>query len=87
MRKPLLLVAFGAILLLLFLLISWPARVAVGWLLPENVVLSGLRGTIWQGTATQLSIDNHPIGALSWDARPFSLLSGRPRWQIELRRD
>ncbi len=87
MRKPLLLVAFGAILLLLFLLMLWPARVAVGWLLPENVALSGLRGTVWQGTATQLSIDDHPIGALSWDARPFSLLSGRPRWQIELSRD
>ena len=86
MRKPLLLVAVGAILLLLFLLMLWPARVAVGWLLPENVALSGLRGTVWQGTATQLNIDGHPIGALSWDARLFSLLGGRPRWQIELSR-
>jgi len=86
MKKPLLLVALGAILVLLFMLILWPARVAAGWFLPTNVALNGVTGTVWTGAASQLSIDGHLIGGLSWDARAFSMLSGHPRWQIEIRR-
>ncbi|MGB5211065.1 MAG: type II secretion system protein N [Gammaproteobacteria bacterium] len=86
MRKPLLLATFGFILILVFMLVLWPARVAVGWFLPANVALSGVTGTVWQGSASQLSIDGHVIGGLTWDARSLSVLSGSPRWQIELRR-
>lgn len=86
MKKPMLLVALGVILVLLFMLMLWPARVAASWFLPANVALNGVTGTVWQGSASQLSIDGHSIGGLSWDARALSLLSGRPRWQIEIRR-
>lgn len=86
MRRPLLLVALGAILLLVFLLMLWPARVAAGWLLPGNVALTGIRGTVWEGEASQLRIDGHVVGGLSWDASVLSLLGGSPSWQIELSR-
>lgn len=86
MRRPVLLVAMGAILMLVFLVTLWPARVAAGWLLPGNVALTGVRGTVWQGEASQLRIDGHVVGALNWDASVLSLLGGRPAWQIELSR-
>ena len=73
MRKPLLLATCGFILILVFMLVLWPARVAVGWFLPANVALSGVTGTVWQGSASQLSIDGHVIGGLTWDARTLSV--------------
>lgn len=86
MRRPALLVALGAVLLLVFLLVLWPARVAVDWFAPDGVTLTGVTGTVWQGAASQATLENQPLGELRWDARRLGFLLARPTWDIELRR-
>lgn len=86
MRSPVRLAALGALLLLLFLIALWPARVAVGWLVPNGATLSGVSGTVWDGEAARVRIGVMDVGRLRWEARPLSFLTLRPTWQLEASR-
>ncbi len=86
MRRPLVLLALGALLCLIFLVGLWPARVAVSWLVPEGASLAGVTGTVWQGSAARVRIGIMDVGTLRWDARPLSFLVGAPAWRLEASR-
>lgn len=77
----------GAAVLLLFLLVclivTAPARL-LGLLLPaEQVLMQGLSGTVWRGTAARCLVKTGPgylhLGALRWRLDPMSLLLLAPR--------
>ncbi len=77
----------GALALLLFLLlclvVTAPARL-LGLLLPgEQVVIQGLSGTVWRGSAARCLVQAGPgylqLGALRWRLDPLSLLLLAPR--------
>lgn len=86
MRRPAVLVALGALLLLFFVIALWPARVAVGWLVPGGASLAGVSGTVWEGSAARVRIGIMDVGSLKWDARPLSFLTGSPTWRLEASR-
>ena len=76
----------GAVLFLVFLVALIPARVAIGWIAPPNVVLNGVTGTIWNGSAAQLGVNGKLVGRLRWSDGSWLTLIGRPSWQVELDR-
>jgi len=86
MRSPARLAALGALLFLVFLITLWPARVAIGWLVPPGAALTGVSGTVWEGAAARVRIGVMDVGSLRWEARPFSFLMLRPTWRLEASR-
>jgi hypothetical protein len=72
-----------ALLLLVTLVASTPARV-LGWLLPpEQVIMQGFAGTLWQGSASRvllrLPAGYLHLGTVRWSLQPLSLLLFSPR--------
>ena len=74
-RKTLLLaglLTFVAAFVMLF-----PARVAYDWFAPPAVQLSGIDGTIWSGSATELSAAGLYLRDLKWRLMPLRLVTGK----------
>lgn len=86
MRKHLLLVGLGLVLFLVFLVALWPARTAVSWLVPPGASLTGVSGTVWNGSAGHVRIGVMDLGRLTWDAHASSFLLGRPKWDLRAER-
>lgn len=71
-------IVIGVIIYLVFLLVYLPAN----WLvsiapLPNNVAISGAEGTLWQGQASLVTIDQRQIEQVSWQLSPWGLLVGK----------
>jgi hypothetical protein len=78
-----------ALVLIVSLVSTAPARL-LGALLPtESVVMQGFRGTLWQGSASRVLLQVGPgylhLGAVEWSLRPLSLLLLSPHLEIESR--
>lgn len=70
---------------LIGLLVMLPARFAIGWLpLPPGANLQGVSGTLWQGQAQTLRIDNQQLGPFTWDWKGAALLQGQIAAQVAL---
>ncbi len=86
MRKPIALIGLGLVLFLVFIVALWPARVAVGWLVPPGASLTGVSGSVWRGAASHVRIGIMDLGSMSWDARLASFLIVRPSWHLRAER-
>jgi len=56
------------------------ARLPASWVLPgpkSGVTCSDADGTIWTGTCTGLTVQQQPVGDLSWDVHASRLLAGK----------
>jgi general secretion pathway protein N len=73
LRRLLILVAIGFVV---GLVATAPARL-ISIFLPGNVSLDGISGTLWNGSARQLIVDNTAAGELDWEIKPSQLLTGR----------
>jgi hypothetical protein len=78
-----------ALLLLVCLVASAPARL-LGLVLPAGqVVLQGFSGTLWRGSASRCQLRVGPgylqMGAVQWQLQPASLLLFSPRVRINSR--
>lgn len=74
-------------LLLVLLLVSAPARLLHGFVPAEQVLLQGLTGTVWRGTASSVQLrlpqGFFQLGQVRWTLRPLSLLTLSPRLHLE----
>jgi hypothetical protein len=77
MKRWVLLSALGLAVYLVFAIISFPARVALAWFAPDQVVLAGVQGTVWHGRAALGTIAGLPVSELTWDLKPGGLVLGR----------
>lgn len=75
-RRSLLIIA-AALTFFAVLVFSFPARVAYQWFVPPDLQLSGIRGTVWNGSAAQAETAGVFLHDVTWSFRPRSLLSGR----------
>lgn len=82
-RKSLLLV--GLLTFVAALILMFPARVAYQWFAPPGVQLSSLEGTVWSGSAAEVSAAGLYLRDLNWRLRPLYLLTGRVAASIEAR--
>jgi general secretion pathway protein N len=55
----------------------FPARVAYQWFSPDTVNLGGIQGTIWSGSARELSGGGLYLREVQWRMRPLRLLTGK----------
>lgn len=72
----------GLLVFLLVLTTTFPARVAYNWFAPPDVVLTGIEGSIWNGTAAEGLAAGAYLRNLSWSAQPKSLLTGKLGFRI-----
>jgi len=66
------LLTFVAGIVLLF-----PARVAYQWFVPEGVQLGGIEGSIWAGSAREMTGGGMYLRDVSWRLHPFRLFTGK----------
>jgi len=56
------------------------ARLPASWVLPgpqSGMTCSEADGTVWNGSCTGLTVQNQPVGDLSWEIHAMRLLSGK----------
>lgn len=72
MKRPALLVSAGLAAFLLFLVALLPASMLLRFL-PPDLALSGLGGTVWRGSASDVTFRGRSLGPASWSSRPWRL--------------
>jgi len=80
-RKSLLLV--GLLTFVAAFVALFPARVAYNWFAPPAVQLSGLEGSIWSGSAAEMSAAGLYLRDFKWRLRPLRLLTGKLAASVE----
>ncbi|MCG6969664.1 MAG: type II secretion system protein N [Gammaproteobacteria bacterium] len=74
-------IIIGLVFYLGFLLVNLPANVVYGYWKQSMgeevpVILDGLNGSVWSGSAAQASIAGQPLEKLKWQFKPMHLLLG-----------
>ena len=77
------LVAIGLVTFVAGLIAMFPARVAYHWFGGQGVILEGIAGTVWSGSASQGDVDGFYLRALHWRFHPLSLFTGKLAYSIE----
>ena len=78
------LILIGVATFLLFAMLNFPARVAYNWFVPDDIHLTGLGGSIWNGSAVEGSVGDMYFRNLSWTFKPFSLFVGKLAFDAEI---
>lgn len=72
-----------AILVLIVALVAmFPARVAYNLASSSRFAMSGLHGTVWNGGAREFSTYGVYLRDLTWNIRPWQLLTGKAHYEI-----
>ena len=77
------LIITGVLTMLAGLVILFPARVAYNWFAPPGVLISGISGSIWSGSARRATAPGVYISKLEWRIRPHILFTGKLGYSIE----
>ena len=64
------------------LVVTFPARIAFHWASPPFVSMSGIEGSVWNGTAREFQTNGVYLRDLQWRARPLHLLTGKVLYQV-----
>lgn len=85
MKKALAGLLLFAVSFAIFLIATIPARFALQYL-PTNIPLrlSGIDGSIWNGSAAQASWANQPIGRIHWQLSALPLLLGKLSADVDI---
>lgn len=90
-KKSLLYITFAIVMYVMFLLVTIPASMVVKNFVPANVAslvkYNNVSGTIWNGTANQVTIRQIPVGKLSWDMSVLPLLWGNVDLRLNAKRE
>lgn len=77
MQRRTRLVVIGVAVFAAGLVLMFPARVAYEWFAPETVRLSGISGTVWDGSAAEGTFGGFYAGNPGWRFRPTALFTGK----------
>lgn len=84
MKNPFVLTALGVLLFLIFLIAKLPAAQVIPRLpLPDNIVISGVSGTIWEGNADQFIYKGLLISDADWRLSFLPLLLGKASFEVD----
>lgn len=86
MKRPWSLVALGVLAYLAFAIVTLPASVVIPRVQPAGVVLAGLDGTVWNGSAQVLQLGGSHIGSVGWNVHVLPLFALRAAADINLKR-
>lgn len=79
-RRSLLLL--GVFVFVFGLVISMPARVAIGFIAQPGIAVSGVSGSVWNGTAKEASVAGIYLRDLTWEASFLPLLTGKLAYRV-----
>lgn len=65
------------------IVVQFPARIANHWFVPTGVTLAGISGTIWSGSANELSVGGLYLRGVKWRLRPLRLLTAKLALDVE----
>jgi general secretion pathway protein N len=85
MTRPLRWVAAGSAAFVLVLIARFPASWAA-WMLPRGAACRELGGTLWNGTCSDLTAAQIPLGDLRWSVEPLRLFLGELSLRVALTR-
>jgi len=77
------LITAGLVTLVAGLVIFFPARVAYQWFAPPTVMLNGISGSIWSGSAAQARASGVYLRELSWRFKPLPIFKGQVAYAVE----
>ena len=77
------LIAIGIVTLILGLALKLPARVAAHWLVPSEIFIGGLEGTVWNGSAKEASASGIYVREVKWTLNAMQILTGALSYEIE----
>jgi len=86
MKKTLWLVLLGIVAFAAMALVTLPAQVAVKPLASHGIVLSGVTGTLWKGSAQVVQSGQVNVGALQWELHGWALLTGKAVADVKITR-
>ncbi len=72
----------GALVFLVVLVTTFPARIAYNWFAPPEVVLTGVEGSVWSGRADEALTAGAYFRDLTWTLRPKALFSGNLAFDV-----
>jgi len=75
----------GVLVFIGVLLVTFPARVAFKWFAPPDMYLSGITGSVWNGTAVEGLAAGAYVQDISWRIKPGSVLSGQLKFETSSR--
>lgn len=64
------------------LVVTFPARIAYRWLSSPFVQMSGIQGTVWNGSAREFATNGVYLRDLTWHMRPLRLFTGKAHYDI-----
>jgi len=67
----------GTLVFLIVLVVSFPARVAYQWFAPPDLQLTGISGSIWNGSAAEGMAGGAYLRTIAWRLKPAALLTGK----------
>jgi len=70
------LIAVGILTLILGLIVTLPARLAVHWFAPSEVAISDIKGSAWSGRVGEASVAGIYLRDVQWDFSPLQLFMG-----------
>ena len=85
MKRTIWLVVFGVLVFVGIVI----ARLPASWVLPgpkAGIACSDAAGTVWSGVCTGFTVQNQPVGDLSWELHAARLLSGKVNADIVVTR-
>ena len=76
------LLVVGILTLVIAIVVMFPSRVAFSWASPPFMSMSGIQGTVWNGSAREFSTNGVYLRDLQWRVRPLRLLTGQLVYQV-----
>jgi general secretion pathway protein N len=76
------LIVAGVLTFVIGLVLLFPARVAFHWILPPGVAASGIKGTVWRGSARLLLVNGLSLRDIKWRSKPLALFTARASYAI-----
>lgn len=77
------LIVAGLLTLLVGIVVTFPARIALDWFAPADLVVQGAQGTIWSGSAVGAQVAGLYVSDLQWRMRPLRVFTGELAYRVE----
>jgi general secretion pathway protein N len=80
------LIVLGIAAFLLLAIVTFPARVLLGFLAGAGIQAEGVQGTVWKGRAQVVRLQDAALGAVEWDLHALALLALQVRADVRVAR-
>ena len=77
------LIVTGVLTLVLGLIITFPARVAIEWFVPSAITVGGIQGSVWHGSVHEVAVNGIYVRDVEWRLNALQLFTGKLSYNVE----